>query len=293
MTRISGQFAGVVLGIVVALCARVTTAEAHDAALQDLPQISCVGLLSGRVVSWRGLPYNSVQPDLQEQSRTNPWITVWYAPDGGDYMRLPQTYDLSPRDDFSFRFSFQLPGPLPHAVSVKVVPEAPWADGAAPGPAMLSGPVTMPPPCPPTAARPHRAISLLQGQLSGYALPVLTTAAAIAAVGGAVYAVLAARGSRRAGLDGADLSAANLHDARFEKASLRGARFEKADLSGAHFESADLRGAHFEEAILAGTHLQGADLAGAQGLTRAQLARVLLDRQARLPSYVLEHSSGA
>jgi hypothetical protein len=272
--------AGAVLGALVALGARATSVQAHDVTFKDPPRVSCTGVLAGTVASWGGLPSSPAEPQLREKSRTNPWTTVWYAPDGRAFIRLPQAYELSQGDRFAFWFSFQLPRPLPHALEVEVRLEAPWADSAAPGATLRSGQLRVPRPCSPMPT--HRSTSA----------PLLAMALVAGGFVGLVIGGLRVlRRTRAAPAGQANLKAANLSGARFENADLRGADLERAVLLDAHLEGAILRDARMEKAMLRGAQLQGADLAGVRGLSREQLEEATVDGTTRLPSDLVEGSS--
>ncbi|BBU61537.1 hypothetical protein MSC49_14720 [Methylosinus sp. C49] len=78
------------------------------------------------------------------------------------------------------------------------------------------------------------------------------------------------------------------------KIDLAGAFIRRTDLSNANLEGADLsradcanaifRGANMKDAVLDGTVLKGADLTGARNLTKAQIARAIVDERTILPS---------
>jgi uncharacterized protein YjbI with pentapeptide repeats len=76
-----------------------------------------------------------------------------------------------------------------------------------------------------------------------------------------------------------DVQGAFLRRTDLSLANLEGANLSRADLS-----NAVLRGANFKNAILDGTILKGADLTDALNLTRAQMARAVVDQNTKLPA---------
>lgn len=90
-------------------------------------------------------------------------------------------------------------------------------------------------------------------------------------------------------LEGANLVGAHLEEAFLREVHLRGtlltgAHLEGATLWAAHLEQATLWGAHLDGADVWGANLQGANLAHATGLTAAQIAVALIDKETRLPN---------
>jgi uncharacterized protein YjbI with pentapeptide repeats len=71
------------------------------------------------------------------------------------------------------------------------------------------------------------------------------------------------------------------------RTDLSHANLERANLSDADCTNVNFQGANFKDAILDGTILRGADLTGAVNLTREQIAKAIIDKSTRLPSYLL------
>ncbi|MCQ4188822.1 pentapeptide repeat-containing protein [Methylocystis suflitae] len=72
------------------------------------------------------------------------------------------------------------------------------------------------------------------------------------------------------------------------RTDLSNADLEGADLRGADCAFVNFRGANLRDAMLDGTNLKGADLTGVRNLTRAQIARAIIDDQTILPSALAE-----
>lgn len=75
-----------------------------------------------------------------------------------------------------------------------------------------------------------------------------------------------------------DLSGTFIRRTDLSDANLEGADFRGADCAFVNF-----RGANMRDARLDGTNLRGADFTGARNLTRAQIAKAIVDEQTILP----------
>jgi len=100
-------------------------------------------------------------------------------------------------------------------------------------------------------------------------------------------------------LTGASLEGANLTKAKLQETCLQSSHMKNCNLSGAgmlesnlqyaDLENANLEGAQFNEDVLFNqTNLKGANLVSATGLSSAQLAQAVTDKQTRLPDYLEE-----
>jgi uncharacterized protein YjbI with pentapeptide repeats len=76
----------------------------------------------------------------------------------------------------------------------------------------------------------------------------------------------------------------DLQGAFIRRTDLSNANLERANLTGADCSNVIFRGANFKDAILDGTILKGADLTGARNLTRAQIAKAIVDESTVLRS---------
>lgn len=87
-----------------------------------------------------------------------------------------------------------------------------------------------------------------------------------------------------------NLREVNLRWLKLERAHLEGAFLQFTDLTGAVLIGADLGKAYLfktkmKNADLDGAHLEGADLSNAEGLTRGQIGRAIIDNNTELPEF--------
>ena len=78
----------------------------------------------------------------------------------------------------------------------------------------------------------------------------------------------------------------NLSGAKVQRTDLSYANLTRANLTGANLSHAILRGANMKDAILDGAILIGADLRDVKNLTKAQVAKAVIDESTLLPDYL-------
>lgn len=89
--------------------------------------------------------------------------------------------------------------------------------------------------------------------------------------------------TRAARAENRRVSNLDLSGAFIRRTDLSNADLEAANLSGADCTNVIFRGANMRGAILDGTILKGADLTGVRNLTKAQVARAIVDERTILP----------